>query len=280
MKPLRLLARLLARLIASSTCLATLLLCCADAGAAIEIRTAAQINSEPKFIRSLVNGRETVTGMCIDVFHAIEKTDPELKFIGAQQWEPPARIDVNIFDKKTDAACGLIKSKEREGRFTVLKPPLFTFRYTLAVRKDDNVAVSNWKDVVRLGHDSVVLVVHGMGPSRQLEDIPGLQLDAGSSTIQQNFDKLLAHRGRFVYYKAPGFQYLLHEHCMQDKIRILSATMNTLPLYMLLGKHVPPATTERLHLAIRKLKDSGELDRIQSRWENLTADRAPACSSH
>src|SRR5471032_589502 len=268
------------RHIASSLCLLSALLACADAAALTEIRTAAQINSDPKFIRSLRNGRESVSGMCIDVFRAIEKADPELKFVGADEWEPPARIEVSIFYKKTDAACGLIKNKERESRFTMPEPPLFNFRYALAVRKDDSVAISNWDDVIRLGHDNVVLVVHGMGPSRLLEDIPGLPLDSGSSTIQQNFDKLLAHRGRFVYYKVPGFQHLLRERCMQDKIRMLPATMSTQRMYMVIGRHVPPATVERLRLAIRKLKNSGELDRIQARWENIPNDSPSACAGH
>jgi len=271
MKPLR--------QIVNSICLLSSL-CAGGAAAVTEIRTAAQINSEPKFISSKVDGRESVSGMCIDVFRAIEKADPELKFVGAGDWEPPARIDVSVFYKKTDAACGLVKSKQREGRFTMIEPPLFNFRYALAARNGDAVAVSNWDDVIRLGHDSVVLVVHGMGPSRQLEGIPGLQLDAGSSTIQQNFDKLLARRGRFVYYKVPGFAYLLRQRCMQDKITILPATMNTTPMYMLVGKHVAPATAQRLHLAIKQLKDSGELDRIQSKWENVSPDPAPDCARH
>lgn len=268
------------RHIASALFLLSSLLACADAAAVTEIRTAAQINSDPKFVRSTRNGREGVSGMCIDVFRAIEKADPELKFVGADVWEPPARIEVSIFYKKTDAACGLIKNRERESRFTFPEPPLFNFRYALAVRKDDNVAVANWADVIRLGHDNVVLVVHGMGPSRLLEDIPGLPLDAGSSTIQQNFDKLLAHRGRFVYYKVPGFQHLLRERCMQDKIKMLPATMSTQHMYMVIGRHVPPPTVERLRLAIRKLKDSGELDRIQARWENIANDGQSVCTNH
>src|SRR5471032_2288513 len=152
------------RHLASSLCLLSSLFACAGAAAVTEIRTAAQINSDPKFIGATSLGRETVTGMCVDVFHAIEKNDPELKFVGVQEWEPPARIEVSIFNKKTDAACGLIKNRERASRFTMPEPPLFTFRYALAVRKDDDVAVSNWNDVIRLGRDNVVLVVHGMGP--------------------------------------------------------------------------------------------------------------------
>src|SRR5471032_959739 len=119
-----------------------------------------------------------------------------------------------------------------------------------------------------------------MGPSRLLEDIPGLPLDSGSSTIQQNFDKLLAHRGRFVYYKVPGFAHLLRERCMQDKIRMLPATMSMQRMYMVIGSHVPTTTVERLRLAIGKLKNSGELDRIQARWENPTTDTLPVCAGH
>lgn len=58
MKPLR--------HIASTLCLLSSLFACARASAVTEIHTAAQINSDPKFIRSVADGRETVTGMCID----------------------------------------------------------------------------------------------------------------------------------------------------------------------------------------------------------------------
>lgn len=269
MKPPRLIANLLCLLSA---------LAGGAAAAATEIRTSAQTDSEPKFIRTVTDGRESVSGMCIDVFHAIEKIDPELKFVGDQEWEPPARIDAHIFYGKKDVGCGLIKNKYRDGRFVVLEPAMFVFRYTLAVRADDNVAVSNWDDVIRLGADNVVLAVQGMGPTRQLEEIAGLHLDAGSGSIRQNFDKLLAHRGRFVYYRVPGLNYLLQEYCLQDKIKILPATMQSLPLYMLAGKHVPPPTMERLRAAIAKLKDSGEFDRIQKRWENFGLDHTPACA--
>ncbi|WP_296000922.1 ABC transporter substrate-binding protein [Rugamonas sp.] len=271
MKPLRLIATLLCFWYA---------LAGGAVAAVTEIRTAAQTDSEPKFVRTVVNGSTSVSGMCIDIFHAIEKIDPELKFVGDQEWEPPARIDAHIFYGKKDVGCGLVKNKYRDGRFVILEPAMFTFRYALAVRADDDVAISSWDDVIRLGHDNVVLAVQGMGPSKQLEDIAGLRLDTGSGSIQQNFEKLLAHRGRFVYFRAPGLVYLLHEFCVQDKIKILPTTMNTLPLYMLVGKHVAPPTIERLRLALAKLKDNGELDRIQKRWENFGVDHPPACAKH
>jgi len=248
--------------------------------AIIEIRTAAQINTEPKFMSSIIDGHETITGLCVDIFRAIEKIDPGVKFVGDQVWEPSARIDVSMLYKIRDAGCGLIKNSDREAHFLILEPALFIFRYTLAARIDDDVTISNWSDVIHLGRDSVVLTLHGQAPSKLLEEVTGLRVDSGSSTIRQNFEKLLAHRGRFVYYRTPGMNYFIQEYCMRDKIKILPNVMDTLALYMLVGKHVVPEIAERLHLAIRKLKDIGELERIQKKWEEYDHDFPAKCPPH
>ncbi len=59
--------------------------------AAVEIRTAAQESSEPKYLHINRNGQSAIGGICVDIFRASEKQKPEIKFTGDQVWMPRMR---------------------------------------------------------------------------------------------------------------------------------------------------------------------------------------------
>jgi ABC-type amino acid transport substrate-binding protein len=84
---------------------------------------------------------------------------------------------------------------------------------------------------------------------------------------RQNLHKLMLGRGRFFYYRSPAAHPLIREYCEQHQIRVLPGVMLQAQTYMLVGQHVPPATVQRLTQALRKLKDSGELDQLAKRWK-------------
>lgn len=242
-------------------------LCCGTARAATELRTAAQTQSEPKFVAIDEQGRHAVGGLCIDLFRAIEKTDGELNFSGDQGWSPPARIDAGMQSGRLDVACGLIQTTRRTARFTMLEPSLFTLHYVLLARAGDAAAVASLQDVARLAGDNVVLSMQGTGPSQQLQEMAALPVDAGTSTVRQNLDKLVMGRGRFFYYRLPGLNPVIKEYCGNHQVKVLPGVMRNEPAYLMVAKHVPPATVQRLQAALRRLKDSGELDLLIRKWK-------------
>lgn len=252
------------------------LLAASGAGAAATLRTAAQLQSEPKFVGVEEHGRQSVQGLCVDIFRAIERKDSELVFTGDQTWSPPARIDANIVAHQLDAACGLVRNDRRSAHFTALEPSLFALRYVLLSRADDPAQVAGWDDVIRLRDNNVVLAMQGTGPSRQLEEIADLPVDAGSAGVRQNLQKLMMGRGRFFYYRLPALNPTIREYCEQRKIKVLPAVMRTAPTYLMVGKHVHPEVRQRLQNAIRKLKDSGELDQLIRKW-GVNASDSNAC---
>ncbi|MYM66112.1 transporter substrate-binding domain-containing protein [Pseudoduganella sp. FT55W] len=233
---------------------------------ATTLRTAAQTEAEPKFIAGDHYGEPVVQGLCIDIFRAIEKTDSGLLFSGDQGWSPSARIDANLNAGLLDVACGMTKTAERQDR-QLLEPALFSLQYVLLARADDTVAVSRWQDIIQMGGENVVLSVNGTGPSRQLSTIPALRVDAGSASVRQNLHKLMIGRGRFFYYRSPANHPLIREYCAHRQIRVLPGVMRQAQAYMLVGPHVPPAIQQRLSAALRKLKDSGELDHLAKKWQ-------------
>jgi glutamate/aspartate transport system substrate-binding protein len=250
----------------------------ADAGA-VRLRTVAQLDSEPKFIVAAGTGKPAVEGLCVDIFRAIERIDPGIVFDGDQTWTPPARVDAYLEDGIIDVACGFILNSERQGKFIALQPSLLNFHYVLVARMDDHVSIADWKDVIKLGNDNTVLAVQGMGPSRQLKEIPGLPIDEGSRTILQNLYKLEARRGRFFYYRRPGLHALLKKYCFENKLRILPTMMNNFPLYMMAGKHLPPAVIAALESDLSSLRDNGTLDRLESKWLSYDPERIGNCAA-
>lgn len=234
--------------------------------AATTLRTAAQMDSEPKFVAAEYYGEPVVEGLCVDIFHAIEKIDAGLVFSGDQNWSPSARIDANLHSGLLDVACGMIRTEHRIKDQQLLQPALFSLRYMLLARAGDVVAVDDWHDVVGLGSDNVVLSIYGTGPSRQLSSLPALRVDAGSSTVQQNIHKLLAGRGRFFYYRQPAAHPVIRDYLARGQIRVLPAVMLEAPAYLMIGRHVAPAITRRIEAALWKLSGGGQLAALARQW--------------
>ncbi|NYE58854.1 glutamate/aspartate transport system substrate-binding protein [Duganella sp. 1224] len=242
------------------------------APAATVLRTAAQTDSEPKFVRADHDGEAVVDGLCVDIFRAIEKTDAGLRFSGEQQWRPSARIEANLHAGLLDVACGMTANPQRPQE-RLLQPALFSLRYVLLARAADPASVANWRDVAALGADNVVLSMHGTGPSQLLAAMPALRVDAGSSSVRHNLDKLLAGRGRFFYYRQPGAHPVIRHYLARGQVRVLPAVMLEAPAYLMVGRQVPPVTMRRIEAALCRLRASGELGALNRKW--AVADAGP-----
>ena len=243
------------------------LLSTAGAGvAATEIRTSAQQGTEPKF-QSADARSGRVVGICIDIMRAVEKLDPGLKFTGDQMWQPLPRIYSAIDRGVQDASCGLSHSAERDKKYLFVGPALFAIRYHLIARVDDAVVVDNWDDLRKLAPDNVVLANRGFAGAALLMQAGVARIDVGASDPKLNLQKLLAHRGRFFFHRAPGLQAVLDRSGLAARVRILPTVMATSPLYFVMSRQVDPALAERLRAALLTLEKTGELERIAKSWE-------------
>lgn len=245
--------------------LALALLLCSAGAAAAELRTAAQVGTEPKFQTDPHTG--VVGGICIDIMSAVERVDPSLRFVGGQRWQPLPRIYFALDHEMMDIACGLSHSAERDHKYQFVGPALFTLRYFLVARKDDPVEISNWDDVRKLGADGVILANRGFAGVTMLENAGMRLVDASAASPQLNVQKLVAHRGRLFFHRNPGLQALLDRTGYGDKVRILPTEMVRSQLYFVAGKHVAADAVERLRAALQTLEKNGELEAIARKWE-------------
>ncbi|WP_342117110.1 substrate-binding periplasmic protein [Pseudoduganella sp. OTU4001] len=227
-----------------------------------QVRVAAQTDSEPKFIAQ-VGG---VVGNCIDIFRAIEKIDPDIKFVGEQRWMPLKRIEAMVGARQLDAICGLIRNEDRLAAYKIPETPLFTVTYHFLVRADDPINVKTLDEVRRLKDDGVILVNGGSGPVATLKNAGHLKIDSAASSSSTNIEKLLAGRGRFFYYRQPGLNSEIRKSGHASKVRILPATFDSQVFYMMLGAHVGKDAESKISQALIKLSESGELKQIADKW--------------
>ncbi len=245
-----------------------LALCCAGPAAPVTlIRTAAQHATEPKFIAVKRAGVDHVVGLCIDIMRAIERVDPSLKFVGDQAMQPLSRVEAGVTFGDLDAACGFVRTPQREAKFNYVEPPLFPVKYYLVARADDDIQIGNWDDVRKLGEHGVILVIHGFAISKRLEEIGGLRVDSGANTSALNFQKLLAGRARFYYHRSPGVLAEIRNAGLAGKVKVLPANMDTQKFYMALSKALPADVAERVRAAIAQLSKSGELAELLAKWD-------------
>lgn len=231
-----------------------------------QLRTAAQLSSAPKFVQHGEGSGARVSGLCVDIYRAIEQQDPTLRITGDQDSLPLTRIEAHMRAGSLDIACGLLRTRERESMFTYAEPALFTVSYFLVARADDNVEIYNWNDVRNLGEQGTILLIRGQGTVSRLRDVGGLRVDAGAGDAASNLQKLQAGRGRFYYHRVPGLATEIRRAAMDGKVRVLPTPMDVQRFHMLVGRHVAPETLDKLRAALTQLSSNGELKRLFDRW--------------
>ncbi len=235
---------------------------------AIDIRTVAQESGSPKFVTLDANGKRQIGGLCVDIMRAIERVDPDLRFVGDQQWVPLIRIEAGITAGKIDSACGLIRTAQRKEKFDFIDTPLFPVNYLLVVRAGDDVQVKDWSDVRSLGEHGVILTIHGfVGILSHLHELGGLRIDTGGRDTRVNLEKLVAGRGRFFIHRSPGVVGEIASSNLRDKVKILPTVMYSETFYMMVSKSMPPAVKDKINKALLQLTASGELAKLSKKWD-------------
>jgi ABC-type amino acid transport substrate-binding protein len=230
----------------------------------VVLKVVAQEGTEPKYIPA---GIGRVVGLCVDLYRAIERTDPGIVFEGDQQWTPALQALSQLASHEHDALCAMQRTDERARQYVFLEPMLFQLRYQLIARAGDPAVINNWDDVRKLGAQGVILTNRGYTAPGMLERLGGLQIDASATNPAANLQKLIAGKGRFFLHRAPGMQGFVDRAGAAGKVKILPTVMATTNVYMALGTHVDPAVRLRVQRAVEQLEKSGELARLLKKWD-------------
>ncbi|SFN38733.1 glutamate/aspartate transport system substrate-binding protein [Formivibrio citricus] len=226
------------------------------------VRTIAQEGYRGKF-----NGENPVKpGICLEIIRAIERIDPQLKFIGLERKGSMARIETDLEAGEIDVAWGLMKNERRMATFILSDTILYPSAQVLVVRADDPVVVNNWDDVRKLGRDGIVITAAKAAQPEYLKSLGGLIIDDNSNSSVANLRKLIAGRGRFVY----GTDFNMVEDIaalgIQDQVKFLPIRFQVGGMHAAFSRKASPAIVKRINAALKKLDTSGELKRIRAHY--------------
>lgn len=231
-------------------------------GEVIELKTISQDGFRAKYNQP----NQQKPGICIEIMQAIEKLDPDIKFVGLEAKASTARIEASLENGEIDVFFGLAKTAERAAKFVIAGPPLYTNLQALVVRSEDPIVVNDLTDLRQLGNDGIVLVNRGSAYSQYLKSFGGLTLDDQSIHVTANLLKLMSGRGRFYYVSPMYVSEEIEALGLTSKVRILPQRYERATNYVFFSRKTPKVFVNRVAANLRKLEKSGELKKIRSRY--------------
>lgn len=232
---------------------------CAAVTGPLELQVMGQESLPPKWL--MRDGQPA--GVCPDILAAIARLEPRLRFTGLGDFRSVLVIEQGLRSGKVHLACALLDTATRREVADAIEQPLYTSRQRLAAAASDNAVVNNLDDLARL--KPLVNTSRGAAYIEHLRE-RGIEVDDSTGANLTNLKKILAGHGRFFYMNELTLNWLVREHGLQDKIKLMPAVLKEDPLYLWVSKKAPPQAVPLLAAAIRKLQDSGELARIYARW--------------
>ena len=228
---------------------------------ALEVKVSAQAGSKPKYDPS----NKDRPGVCLEIYNAMEKADPDLKFVGKDALTPLKRVEEQLSNNEIDIFLGLVKTEARAKIFDYIVP-LYETKVKMIVNTDDNVSVASFDDIKKLGDQGIVSVVQGQVYEAFVKKQEGVLLDNSGTDISANMRKLALKRVRFHYNTSLNFSEVESNPEFKGKFKMLPHVFNTENQHMVASKKIAPETLKKVLAAFEKIKASGELDKINKKY--------------
>lgn len=226
------------------------------------IRIQFQETTAPKYIEADAS-HPVPYGLCPDILAALERQDPTLRFELDPEPRSQKRIEHYLSTGAKDAMCGIIISPERLAVAYPLETPVYMIYERMVGRIDDTLTVASIEELAHSG--ATVAVRSGTSYFQKLKDAGVQVLESGGS---DSAVRAVANgRVRFFYSNSLTASYFIHSEKLEGKLRLHPGVLDTSPAYFWVGKHVDPELVKKLDTGLKRLKRSGELDRIYTRYD-------------
>jgi glutamate/aspartate transport system substrate-binding protein len=218
-------------------------------------------DSAPFFI--LEEGK--ASGVCPEIYAALERVDPDLQIRGAEKMLSLAINERSLETGTNVVNCGMGKSPRRN-RFVRYIELVTTTSMVVAVKSDDSIqTIRDVDELVQLSRQDPVIVRRATVFADRLKE-RGVVVDDLSADNLANLRKLIAGRGRFYY----NIDYLLmaqmRDPAIAGKIRILPTAFEQQALYLVVSAKAKPSLDSKISAAFMTLRKRGELDVIFKRY--------------
>ena len=238
--------------------------------APIELIAGIYTGAEPLYIHEERNGDIEITGMNIEMINAFFQRAPEFQ-ITYRGDLPAPRVFEYLKTNDVQVIFGIARNAEREALYQYTDIPLYPVKFGILARADDAEVrnISTYEEMKRVG--GTVLGLRGTSAIKMFEDqTKDLHIPVEvTTTLEQNFKKLLAHRGRFFVFNHYTLIGGAKQFGYQAQVVMLPLIVHETSHWVAFSKAVPQEIVQRANVVLREMQESGELQRIYDRYGNL-----------
>lgn len=211
-------------------------------------------------------GNASAPGFSVEAMRWIERHHPDIRFAGQELLRPVKRIDLELESGALEVFFGLVRTEAREAKLQVVDV-LYTQSGQLAVLSGDPVSVQSYDDIRALGENAVIGVPKGSAYVETLRAQPGLVVDDGVASVSATLKKLLAGRLRFVFFGGAVLRKYIRDDGLEQQVRLLPTRFAVQEVCLMAARGMDPQKLSRLRAAFDALRRSGELKRLQDKYQ-------------
>ena len=238
--------------------------------APIKLLAGVYTGAEPLYMYEKQNGKVEISGMNREIVTAFLQKAQEfqISFLGNL---PAPRAFEYLKDNTVQVIFGIAKDAERETLYQYTDTPLYPVKFCIIARADDIVVhrIFTYEAMKQVG--GTVLGLRGSTAIKVFEERTkdlNIPIEV-TTTLEQNFKKLMAHRGRFFVFNNYTLIEGVKQLGYQSQVVMLPLVVHETSHWVAFSKAVPPEVVQKANAVLRELQDSGELQRICARYGNL-----------
>ncbi len=228
----------------------------------IDITTAYQ-DTAPKF---MLNERGEASGICVDIFTALEAQDSQLHFSRPKYFTPLRRIFYAIENNALMAYCGAGYNTGRAKIMQYSKVPLYSVSTLLVASKKNTqsyLTIDDLKADSSLGFNAI----NDTSTFKLLEklglNIPGHYI----KTVEQGLAITLRDKNSLFAYHSLGLKYALTHNKSWSGLKILPVSLRNYDHWMVFNKAMNKHELDAVNAALKKLRDQKVIKRILLKYQ-------------
>ena len=242
-----------------------------------EISTAYQ-DTAPKF---MLDEQGQATGICVDIFAALEKQDPQLVFTQPNYYTPLKRIFYAIETGSLMAYCGAGYNKIRAGKMLYSQVPLYRVSTRMLISRENDNPYPNiqaLKNDADLGFYSI----NGTSTHNLLIKMGFKMHGHYVKTLQQGLGLALSDSYNVFVYHSLGLNYALAQNTSdqtkqtQNKnnkgnkwqgLKLIPISLRDYQHWMVFSQKIKKAPLKRINDALKKLREQKVIDKIIKKYQ-------------
>ena len=219
-------------------------------------------NSQPKYLTN----HPTEKGLCGDLYLQLQ-VRLKRKGISSEIHDhssPVKRIFLLVKTEPGHVFCGATKTAKREKKFRYSSLPLYQVSNVLVARADDHYDPKSYEELAAQG--DAVGALYGTTSTNVLRQKIGSLVNDSFTDLESPLKLIGAppYRLRYFFYHDLGLNYSVKES--PYSLRVIGTKFRTFRQWLIYNPDTPENIAEAIELALKDMKDSGELDEIVSRY--------------